>query len=101
MRRLNVKPQAADELAEVVAWLEAQELGLGRRFEPLAKAALDRACDYPTSFPVFSGELRRILVSPFKFGVIYAIEPDRIVVVAVLDLKRDPRTIDFRLREEP
>lgn len=100
MKSLAIKPRAVEEFAEVVAWLEAEKPRLGFRFESLAKIGLNQACEFPTSYPVFTGRLRRILVAPFKYGLIYAAEPERIVVVAIVDLRRDPQTIESRLREE-
>lgn len=101
MNALAIKPSAADEFAEVVAWYESQQPGLGFRFESLAKACIDRACERPIAFPLFHAALRRVIVGPFKFAVVYAVEPGRIVVVAIVDLRANPRTIAFRLREEP
>ena len=100
MKSLAVKPRAANELAEVVAWLERERDGLGRRFERLAQAELGRACEFPLAYPVFVGAFRRIMVDPFKYGLIYVVEAERIVLVAIVDLRREPRTIERRLREE-
>lgn len=100
VRRLVLRRDAADELIAMTGWLNSQTAGLGDRFAATVKRNLDRACEFPLSFPVFHREHRRILASPFKCGVLYLVDADAIVVTAIIDLRRDPRTIAFWLREE-
>jgi hypothetical protein len=58
-------------------------LGLIRRFPELA--------------PIYQEPYRRMLVRDFPYGVFYQVQPTRIVVVSVLDLRQDPGVINKRL----
>jgi hypothetical protein len=40
----------------------------------------------------------KLLVPDHPYGVFYAVEPSRVVIVAVLDLRQDPKAIEKRLR---
>ena len=42
------------------------------------------------TWPVIEAELRRRLVRRFPFGILYRIEPEEIVIVAVAHLRRKP-----------
>lgn len=54
--------------------------------------------EFPEIAPVYHLSFRRLVVSRFPFGIFYAIESDRIVVHAVLDLRQAPEKILKRLK---
>jgi len=41
-------------------------------------------------WPIVEDELRRHLVRKFPFGILYRIEPEKIVIIAVAHLRRRP-----------
>jgi plasmid stabilization system protein ParE len=43
------------------------------------------------------GPFRKQLVSAYPYGVFYAVQPSRVVIVAVLGVRQDPEAIDKRL----
>jgi plasmid stabilization system protein ParE len=51
---------------------------------------------FPLAHPVFLKEIRRTILRRFPYGVYYIVEDDRIVVLAVLHLKRDTLTLLLR-----
>jgi plasmid stabilization system protein ParE len=53
---------------------------------------------YPRIGRPHRGVHRKLLVPDHPYGVFYAVEPSRVVIVAVLDLRRDPKAIENRLR---
>jgi hypothetical protein len=57
----------------------------------------------PELFPRKYKHFRRAIIRRTFFGIFYVIEPAVTVVVAVLDLRRDPRAIrqDLNFRIEP
>ena len=44
------------------------------------------------------GVHRKLLVPDHPYGFFYVVEPSRVVIVAVLDLRQDPKAIERRLR---
>ena len=52
----------------------------------------------PEMFPKRYKHFRRAIIRRSYFAVFYVIEPDVVTVTAVLDMRRDPRTIRSVLR---
>jgi len=88
IRFLTVADQEVDD-AEV--WYDEQVDGLGREFLD----ELDRAIRLVRLFPAASTEIepgiRRSLLARFPYSLIYGIDGDLIVVIAVAHLHREPR----------
>jgi plasmid stabilization system protein ParE len=69
---------------------ESERTGLARRFvEEIARIEYHIA-DAPALYQTVDGEIRRAAMRRFPFGLFYVEEADRIVVLACLDLRRDP-----------
>jgi plasmid stabilization system protein ParE len=83
--------RAATELEGAYHWYESRSPGLGDGFLDEVEAAIDRIRDNPELFAPVRRGLRRCLTRRLPFSVIYAIEPDRLVIHAVFDNRRDPR----------
>lgn len=39
---------------------------------------------------ILEGEIRRCLTNRFPFGILYSVEADRVLILAVMHLHRDP-----------
>ena len=74
---------AADFYAECQAGLEV-------RFIDAVSAAISHACDAPTTWRSFDGEVRRVLVHVFPYAVLYFIEDGLISIIAVMHCGREP-----------
>jgi hypothetical protein len=72
-------------------WYEAEVRGLGYEFLDQINHAVRRATAFPMAAPEIEQGLRRVLVNRFPYGLIYGIEPKRLVIVAVAHLHREPR----------
>lgn len=85
---------AERDLVAAQLWYDRQEPGLGSRFREYVDEAVGRVRIAPDRYPYANHRFRRILVRrPFPYTLYYAIEPDRIVVVACLHEKRDVASI--------
>jgi plasmid stabilization system protein ParE len=82
---------AQQELDDAVEWYDSQSDGLGHRFLDELDRSVHRIKSYPDSCQELTPGMRRVLLSRFPYGLIYAQEPDTIVVVAVAHLHREPR----------
>jgi hypothetical protein len=90
--KIRVLSCAEREFAEVVDRYNGERPGLGFEFAEELQSALDRIRSFPEAWPLYSGRARRCVVSRFPYGVLYQIRSDRILVVAIMHLKRDPTT---------
>ena len=61
------------------------------------EAAAEAIRANPLAYPVVSGQLRRLVMKRYPFGMYYRVTQDEIIVVAVTHAKRDPRV--WRSRE--
>jgi len=82
---------AQRELDDAVAWYDEQVAGLGQDFLDELDRAIRRVVAFPSSCTEVEPGLRRCLMARFPYGVVYGVEQDLIVVVAVAHLHREPR----------
>lgn len=78
------------ELDDAFDWYEAQVPGLGYDFLSEVDRAVGRILAYPQSAAILEPGLRRVLINRFPYGMIYGLDGDRIVIVAVAHLHREP-----------
>ena len=94
---LIIRPEAEFDLAEAYGWYETRVSGLGSEFLLSIDAALSSIQRTPELYPVIHKNVRRNLIRRFPYGIFYVAEQDRIVVLAVLHVRRDPRSWKDRM----
>ena len=82
---------AQRELDEAVAWYNEQAAGSGQEFLDELDRVVRRAVTFPMSCPEIEPEVRRCLLARFPYGLIYGVDRETIVVIAVSHLHREPR----------
>ena len=95
--RIEVLSCAEAKFAEAVDYYNQQFPGLGYEFAAEVKATFDRMAAVPNAWPLFSRRCRRCFVNRFPYGVLYQVLQDRILVLAIMHLRRDPRRWEERL----
>jgi hypothetical protein len=83
-------PEAELELVEAVDYYNACENGLGYDFSIEVYTAICRAVSQPKAWQVLKHGVRRSLVNRFPYGILYSIEKNEIVILAVMHLHRKP-----------
>ena len=83
-------PLARDELAAAVEFYEGQAKGLGAELAAEVRRTLTRLSALPYSGSPTEEDVRRALVRRFPFAIVYRLESDRLLVVAVMHLRRRP-----------
>lgn len=78
-----------------VDWYDDGEVGVGARLEVAVRAAIDAAVDSPESWAVWPGwdrppVVRSKGVSDFPYRVVYFVQGDLLMIVAVAHAKRRP-----------
>jgi plasmid stabilization system protein ParE len=90
MMRVIFAGIARQELEDAVCFYEREYSGLGRRFkEEVRKAAL-RLAEYPKAWSIERGEVRKCLLHKFPYKLLYSVEEDHILVIAIAHQHRKP-----------
>ncbi len=90
MKPVVFLPEAEQEMLEAAIYYQSQASGLGVDYLSEVEQAVQAIAESPMTWPIIEGELRRRLIRRFPFGILYRIEPERIVIVAVAHLRRRP-----------
>lgn len=83
-------PEAEEEFEAAVAWYEERDTGLGLDFAAEVREAVRLAQSMPHAWPKVEESIRRVLVHRFPYGVLYSNEGDRLHILAVMHLRRQP-----------
>jgi plasmid stabilization system protein ParE len=89
---LIIRPEAQLDIENSAVWYERQQAGLGSRFVDGLNEVLTRIAENPIQFPQLEKGVRRALLRRFPYGLYFVPEPNRVVVLAVLHLRRHPDT---------
>jgi plasmid stabilization system protein ParE len=80
-----------EEFAEAAHYYENKQKGLGLRYIELVENAFVRIKSNPLLFRVIEMDVRKCRVPRFPYGVLFRERADRIEIVAVMHLHRDPK----------
>jgi plasmid stabilization system protein ParE len=83
-------PEAEEEFLAAIRYYESCQRGLGEDFCFEIRSAVQRIVEFPETWPVLEGDVRRCLAHRFPYGLLYSVEEDEIFIVAVMHLRRDP-----------
>jgi plasmid stabilization system protein ParE len=82
---------ADQEVDEAVRWYEAQAEGLSRIFLDELDRVVRLIRAYPLTATPIEPEIRRFLFAHFPYSLIYGIDQETIVVIAIAHQHREPR----------
>ena len=77
-------------MIQAAKWYDERSQGLGNQLLDEIGRSLRTVLDFPLAQPVVDPPFRRILIDRFPYGLIYRIDRNTIIVVAVANLKRRP-----------
>ena len=81
---------ARQELEDAIRYYELECSGLGSKFKEEVKKAVLRMAEYPEAWSIEQGEIRKYLLHKFPYKLMYSIEKDHILVIAVAHQHRKP-----------
>ena|ERR1043165_6385393 len=81
---------AEEEMTEASVFYEAGSPSLGGEFLDDVQRGVDLLCTHPMIGQSIGEGLRRMLLHRFPFNLIYAIESDTILIIAVAHQRRRP-----------
>lgn len=94
-------PEAAVEFEAAIVYYEERGVGLGQRFATEVRAAIEHIVNAPEKWRILEADVRRCLTRVFPYSVLYTIEPDFILILAVMHGKRQPGYWRGRLGSKP
>ena len=90
MKTVKFHPDAEDEMIAAAQYYESQQSQLGRRFLTSVQDAINRIVINPRLYQTIDLDVRRCLTKVFPFGILFRELPDKVVIMAVMHLHRDP-----------
>lgn len=87
---------ARAEMDEAIAWYEYQRDGLGIEFTTEIDRHPQRIADNPNQFAKTRDEIRLAVLHRFPYTVHFLDETNRIVVLAIFHVKRNPLVLEGR-----
>lgn len=88
--RFGYHPDALEEYAQAALFYEGREPGLGGEFTLAIEAGIQSILEAPDRWPFLEGDIRRHLLRRFPYGILYTIERDLVLIVAIMHLSREP-----------
>ena len=81
---------ASLELEDAIAFYETELEGLGLRFKEEIKSAILRIKEHPKAWSIERGEIRKALLHRFPYKILYALEKEKIIILAIAHQHRKP-----------
>lgn len=88
--RVKYHEAAEEELLREIGYLEQRANGLGRRFFAEVQRAEDLVVQFPKSAVEILPDIRRCVLRKFRYSLIYTMEKDGLLILAVAHHSRRP-----------
>ena len=83
-------PHARSELDEALTYYLKVSPRLARGFLSEVENAIGRILQFPQAWAKLSPTIRRCRTKRFPYGIVYKLGKDRVLIVAVMHLHREP-----------
>lgn len=88
--RLAFHPEALLEFEEAIRFYKQRGRSLGQRFARAIQTTIGKIIATPDRWRVLEEDVRRCLVRVFPYALLYTIEEDHILIVAIMHGRRRP-----------
>lgn len=88
--KFEFHPDALAEYKDAARDYAARRAGLEQRFIEAVERAIELIVRSPLAWRVLEDDVRRCLTRVFPYAVLYTIEPDHILILAVTHERRQP-----------
>ncbi|MGD9841572.1 MAG: type II toxin-antitoxin system RelE/ParE family toxin [Steroidobacteraceae bacterium] len=88
--RLELHPEALLEYEGAVTYYEDRQPGLGGRFIVSVEATFGSIRENPETGLFLAQDVQRRLTRVFPYAVLYTVEPEYILVIAVMHCHQEP-----------
>ena len=83
-------PEALTEYADAVQYYTEQRAGIAQLFIDAIEDVVYRIRESPEHYAVIDEDVRRCMTRKFPYQILYTIEPDYILILAVMHCSREP-----------
>jgi len=90
MKSFRILSQASEELEASVAYYNSQQADLGSALLAEFENTKDRILELPLAARVVRGNLRKRPIHRFPYFVLYRVNDDEVIIVAVAHRRRRP-----------
>ncbi len=98
---LLVRRQAKADIRRAAKWYRKQRPGLEKEFVQEVDAVIGRIKTNPEQYQIVHRDIRHAVLKRFPYGAFYRIEGIKIIVIAVVDLRRDEAVWKMRADRTP
>ncbi|MGA1842685.1 MAG: type II toxin-antitoxin system RelE/ParE family toxin [bacterium] len=88
--KIKIAKIAQQEFNEAKQFYEIEQAGLGSRFEKDIKNAILRIKQFPSVWPIERKEVCRYIVHRFPYKILYSVQQDTIIILALAHQHRKP-----------
>jgi len=90
MKKVRFSRPAEFELFAAARYYESNAPGLGIDFLDKVDSAIQDIETHPYRWPIVRNYIRRRLLTRFPYGLLYSVDPDEIIILATMHLRRQP-----------
>jgi plasmid stabilization system protein ParE len=88
--KFNFHPEALAEFQGAGRHYRLNQEGAGLRFVASVEDAIDRILEAPLRWRILEDDVRRCLTRVFPYAVLYTVEPEFVLIIAVMHCHREP-----------
>jgi toxin ParE1/3/4 len=88
--RYEFHPEALEEYNEAGSYYAQKEPGLDLGFIVAVENAIESILQDPLRYRLFDEDIRRCLTRVFPYAILYTVEEDFVLIVAVAHFSREP-----------
>lgn len=92
-------PEALQEFSESALYYSDKSLSLGLAFYSEVENTICILTQNPTMFRIIEEDIRRCCTKRFPYGILYTIEEEYILILAVMHFSRNPSYWKHRLKD--
>ena len=99
--RVTFHPEALAEFEDATHYYAEKQAALAQRFIASVEAVLQHLSEHPDVYATLEHDVRRCLTRVFPYAVLYTIEADSVLIVAVMHSHRKPGYWQHRMAAVP
>jgi plasmid stabilization system protein ParE len=88
--KFDFHPEALAEFQDTARRYRLNQEATGLRFVTSVEDAIDRILEAPLRWRILEDDVRRCLTRVFPYAVLYTVEPEFVLIIAVMHCHRKP-----------
>lgn len=88
--RYEFHPEALEDYQQATDWYAERETALALRFVEAVEDATWKVAEAPERWRIIEEDVHRCLTRVFPYGILYTIEPEFVLILAVMHCSREP-----------